>query len=87
MAAPGQVLCLAVPSLPRAEVQDVDAGAQPGVIGQVIARVLEGVFDAAEVAFAVAVDALAMLLAWIAAGMWLLGWGLQSGVRMVRGPR
>ena len=27
-----------------------------------------------------------MLLAQIAAGVWLLGWGLRSGVRMVRGP-
>ena len=30
---------------------------------------------------------LPMLLAWFAAGIWLLGWGLQSGVRMVRGSR
>jgi len=26
------------------------------------------------------------VMAWIAAGIWLLVWGLQSGVRMVRHP-
>ena len=30
---------------------------------------------------------LAMLLAWIAAGAWLVGWGFRSGVRLLRGSR